>query len=101
MRIVNRANFPWFIFVIAATIFVGWIYFGNFTPQKLPAVMRLPSSLTQTPSEHRSVGGTPVGLIFGTTAFAIFIFAGLLGARKKIVLWRLGTLQRWMRAHIW
>jgi hypothetical protein len=101
MRILNRAHVPWFIFVIAATIFAAWIYLGNFVPQKLPAGLRLPSAFTQTPSEHRSVGGTPVGLIFGATAFAIFIFAGLLGARKKVALWRLGTLQRWMRAHIW
>jgi hypothetical protein len=101
MRIVNRANLPWFVFVIGATIFAAWIYLGNFAPQELPAGLRLPLAFTQTPSEHRSVGGTPVGLIFGATAFAIFIFAGLLGARKKVVLWRLGTLQRWMRAHIW
>lgn len=101
MRIVNRAHLPWFIFVVGATIFAAWIYLGNFAPQKLPAGLRLPSALTQTLSEHRSVGGTPVGLIFGATAFMIFIFAGLLGARKKVVLWRLGTLQRWMRAHIW
>jgi hypothetical protein len=101
MRIVNRAHLPWFVFVVGATIFATWIYLGNFAPQKLPAGLRLPSAFTQTPSEHRSVGGTPVELIFGATAFAIFIFAGLLGARKKVVLWRLGTLQRWMRAHIW
>src|SRR4029077_10720632 len=37
----------------------------------------------------------------GAAAFAIFIFATLLGARKKVLLWRLGSLQRWMRAHIW
>jgi hypothetical protein len=101
MRILNRAHIPWFVFVVAAAIFAAWIYLGNFAPQKLPAGLRLPPAFTQTPSEHRSVGGTPVGLIFGATAFAIFIFAGLLGARKKVVLWRLGTLQRWMRAHIW
>lgn len=101
MRILNRAHIPWFVFVVGATIFAAWIYLGNFAPQKLPAGLRLPSAFTQMPSEHRSVGGTPVGLIFGATAFMIFIFAGLLGARKKVVLWRLGTLQRWMRAHIW
>ena len=101
MRIVNRAHLPWLVFVVGVTIFATWIYLGNFAPQKLPAGLRLPSTFTQTPSEHRSVGGTPVGLIFGATAFVIFIFAGLLGARKKVVLWRLGTLQRWMHAHIW
>lgn len=101
MRIVNRAHLPWFVFVVGATMVAAWIYLGNFAPQKLPSGWRPPLVFTQTPSEHRSVGGTPVGLIFGATAFVIFIFAGLLGARKKVVLWRLGTLQLWMRAHIW
>src|SRR4029077_17267935 len=34
-------------------------------------------------------------------ALAIFVFAALLGVRKKVVLWRIGTVQRWLRAHIW
>jgi hypothetical protein len=101
MRILNRVHIPWFIFVVLATLFATWVYVGNFAPQNLPGALRPPPSLVQKLSDHRSVGGTPVGLIFGTTAFAIFIFAGLLGARKKVVLWRIGTLQRWMRAHIW
>jgi hypothetical protein len=63
--------------------------------------LRLPASLVQKPSEYRNVGGTPLGLIFGTIALAIFVFAALLGVRKKIVLWRVGTVQRWLRAHIW
>jgi hypothetical protein len=29
------------------------------------------------------------------------VFAALLGVRKKIVLWRIGNIQRWLRAHIW
>ena len=101
MRIINRAHLPWFIFVIIATVFASWVYLGNFSPQKLPAALQLPSSLLQKPSEHHRVGGTPVGLIFGTVALAIFVFAALLGARKKVVLWRIGTVQRWLRAHIW
>src|SRR5229473_5014251 len=101
MRIVNRAHLPWFIFVVLATLFATWLYVGNFAPQNLPGALRLPSSLAQKPSDHRSVGGTPLGLIFGTIALSIFVFAALLGVRKKIVLWRVGTLQRWLRAHIW
>src|SRR3989440_1867832 len=101
MRIVNRAHLPWFIFVVAATLFAVWLYAGNFSPQSLPAALRLPNSLVQKPTEFRNVGGTPLGLIFGTIALAIFIFATLLGVRKKIVLWRIGTVQRWLRAHIW
>jgi hypothetical protein len=101
MRIINRAHLPWFIFVVAATLFAAWLYLGNFAPQILPSALRLPNSLLQKPSEYRNVGGTPLGLIFGTVALSIFVFAALLGARKKVVLWRVGTVQRWLRAHIW
>src|SRR5437588_2321115 len=101
MRIVNRVHLPWFLFVLAATFFVVWLYVGNFSPQSLPTALRLPNSLVQKPSEYRNAGGTPLGLIFGTVALSIFIFAALLGVRKKLVLWRVGTVQRWLRAHIW
>jgi hypothetical protein len=101
MRIVNRAHLPWFVFVVAATFFAIWLYVGNFSPESLPAPLRLPNSLAQRPSEYRNVGGTPLGLIFGTVALSIFVFAALLGVRKKVVLWRIGTVQRWLRAHIW
>jgi hypothetical protein len=101
MRIFNRAHVPWAIFVLVATLFASWLYVGNFNPETLPAELRPPSSFIQKPSENRSVGGTPLGLIFGTIALSIFIFAALLGVRKKLVLWRVGTVQRWLRAHIW
>src|SRR5438067_10892948 len=101
MRIVNRAHVPWLMFVLLATVFATWLYVGNFRPQSLPAALQLPSTLLQKPSDHRSVGGTPLGLIFGAIALSIFIFAALLGVRKKLMLWRVGTVQRWLRAHIW
>jgi hypothetical protein len=37
----------------------------------------------------------------GTIAFLIFIFAGLLGVRKKLLRLKIGSVQSWMRAHIW
>jgi hypothetical protein len=46
-------------------------------------------------------GGTAVGLTYGTIAFAFIIFAGLLGARKKVPVWRIGRAQTWMRGHLW
>jgi hypothetical protein len=101
MRIFNRAHVPWAIFFVLATVFASWLYVGNFHPDTLPAGLQLPPSLVQKPSEHRSIGGTPLGLIFGAIALAIFVFAALLGVRKKLVLWRVGTVQRWLRAHIW
>src|SRR5436305_7145287 len=101
MRIVNRVHLPWFIFVVAATFFASWLYLGNFSPDTLPSALRLPHSLLQKPSEHHRVGGTPLGLIFRTIALSISVFAALIGVRKKIVTWRIGTVQRWLRAHIW
>ena len=101
MRIFNRAHFLWFLFVVLATIVACWVYVGNFHPARLPSGLGLPSSFAQEPSGHRSVGGTPVGLVFGAIAFAIFIFGALLSLRKRIVLWPIGTVQSWMRAHIW
>lgn len=101
MRILNRAHILWFLLVVIATIAACWIYVGNFYPARLPPGLHLPPALVQKASEHRSIGGTPVGLIFGTVAFAIFIFGALLSLRKRIVLWPVGTVQSWMRAHIW
>jgi hypothetical protein len=101
MRIFNRAHIPWFVFVVAATLVASWIYAGNFLPNRLPGGLGLPSALVQTSSAHRNVGGTPVGLVLGSIAFAIFIFAALLGVRKKLLRWQIGSVQSWMRAHIW
>ena len=46
-------------------------------------------------------GGTAMGLTYGIIGFGFMIFAGLLGARKKVPIWRLGKAQTWMRAHLW
>jgi hypothetical protein len=101
MRIFNGAHIPWFLLVVLATIAACWIYVGNFYPTRLPPGLHLPPALVQIPSEHRSIGGTPVGLIFGTVSFAIFIFGALLSLRKRVVLWPIGSVQSWLRAHIW
>jgi hypothetical protein len=82
---------------VAACIF----YLGNFHPEKLPAGIRLPDSFIQKASDHRSVGGTPLGLIFGAISLGIFVFAALLGMRKRLRVWRMGHVQTWLRAHIW
>jgi hypothetical protein len=101
MRINNWRHVPWIIFVVLATLAACILYAGNFHPALLPSWIRLPPSLFQTPTEHHTVGGTPLGLWFGAISLAIFIFAILLSLRKKIPLWRVGTVQRWLRAHIW
>jgi hypothetical protein len=101
MRIFNRAHVPWFIFVCVATLAAVVLYVANFYPARLPPVIHVPAAFIQKPSEHRSVGGTPLGLIYGAISLSIFVFAALLGVRKKVVLWRIGNVQRWLRAHIW
>ena len=101
MRINNSKHVPWIVFVFLATIAACILYVGNFHPARLPSWIHLPASLIQNPIEHHTVGGTPLGLWFGSISLAIFIFAALLSLRKKIPLWRVGTVQRWLRAHIW
>jgi hypothetical protein len=101
MRINNWKHFRWFVFVCLATIAAWLLYAGNFHPAWMPTGIRLPPSLIQTPTEHHTVGGTPLGLAFGAISLGIFVFAALLNLRKKIPLWRVGTVQLWLRAHIW
>jgi hypothetical protein len=46
-------------------------------------------------------GGSTIGLAFGIIGFAFMIFAALLGARKRVPVWRIGRAQAWMRGHLW
>lgn len=101
MRINNWKHVPWIVFVIAATIVASVLYVANFHPARLPEWIPVPASLIQKTTEHHTVGGTPLGLWFGSISLGIFVFAILLSLRKKIPLWRVGTVQRWLRAHIW
>src|SRR3981189_3441439 len=56
-------------------------------------------------SAHQSLrgpqGGSPLGLLFGSIGFGFMLFAALLGARKRVPVWRLGRAQAWMRGHLW
>ena len=101
MRINNWKHVRWFVFCCLATIAAWLLYAGNFHPDWMPPGIRLPPALIQTPTEHHTVGGTPLGLWFGAISLGIFVFAALLNLRKKIPLWRVGTVQLWLRAHIW
>jgi hypothetical protein len=55
----------------------------------------------RAPSSGVPMGGTVLGLVFGSLGFAFMIFAALLGARKKVPVWRVGRAQTWMRGHLW
>jgi hypothetical protein len=52
-------------------------------------------------SPYGPSGASGVGLTFGIAGFAFMIFAGLLGARKRFPVWRVGRAQAWMRGHLW
>ena len=58
-------------------------------------------ALWRTPPALASQGGTPLGITLGVLGFAFMVFAGLLGARKKVPVWRIGRAQTWMRGHLW
>jgi hypothetical protein len=46
-------------------------------------------------------GGSWPGLAYGIAGFGMMVYAGALGARKKVRVWRLGRAQTWMRGHLW
>jgi hypothetical protein len=46
-------------------------------------------------------GGSAVGLTFGIVGSILMIFAGVLGARRKVPMWQIGRATFWMRGHIW
>jgi hypothetical protein len=53
----------------------------------------------ETPGGPR--GGSALGLTFGIVGYAMMLYAGLLGARKRVPTWRIGRAQNWMRGHLW
>ncbi|MDQ1471274.1 MAG: hypothetical protein QOJ99_2754 [Bryobacterales bacterium] len=46
-------------------------------------------------------GNTWPGLLYGVLGYSMMLYAGLMGARKKRPLWRVGRAQAWMRGHLW
>jgi hypothetical protein len=82
--IIDRTHRPWIamsagVFVLTAIAY-AWYAVGS------PAGPR---------------GGSAAGLMFGIAGYALMLFAGLLGARKKVPTWRLGRATTWMRGHLW
>ena len=100
--IIDRKQIPWAIFTIVATLAAGALYLLAFHPERLPFKLELPRLLTSGPRySARSVGGTPVGIFFGALATLIFVFAALLGARRKRPTLKVGRLHLWLKAHLW
>jgi hypothetical protein len=46
-------------------------------------------------------GGSVPGLVYGSLGSALMLFAGALGARRRVPTWRIGRATTWMRGHLW
>ena len=80
---IDATHKPWMIATAAAIV--------------LGAAVYIPYALTAVAPG----GGTPVGLIFGSIALGLMLFAALLSLRKRFPVWRIGRTKIWMRAHLW
>jgi hypothetical protein len=99
--ILNRSHLPWALLTAVVTLVLAAIYLEVFRQGSIPNYIPVSPTLGVRPLGHRSVGATPLGVVYGSAAFGIFIFAALLGGRKKVRHWRIGRAETWMRAHIW
>jgi hypothetical protein len=98
---IDRSHTLWILFIVLATGGSTLLYLANFFPHLLPFPVRLPVVLGEVPPSRNTYGGTPLGLIFGSVAFLIFLFASALGIRKKKRTWPIGSVQFWLKAHTW
>jgi hypothetical protein len=100
--IINRQHWGWATFVVVASVAATLLYIGEFHPHRLPFRFAMPASFHRDVRETgRSVAGTPLGLIYGGVAAVIFVFAALLGLRRKRPTLKVGRLQLWLKGHIW
>ena len=82
--LIDRTHRPWFFFSNAVLLAGGAVY-----------------AAYATLSVQGPRGGSELGLVYASIGSAFMVFAGLLGARKKLMLWRVGRTTTWMRAHLW
>lgn len=99
--VINRTHIPWFLATLLATFGAALLYIARFHPASLPFAFELPEILKDAGPQKNTYGGTRLGLLFGTLAFLIFLFAAALGVRKKKRLWRIGRVELWLKAHVW
>lgn len=81
---IDQTHRTWFIGTVAGVLAATAIY--------------VPYSRS---APHGASGGSAAGLVYGGLASACMLFAALLGARKKVPVWRIGRAQNWMRGHLW
>ena len=81
--LIDKTHQRWIVTAIAMTVAAGVLYVPYARRAALPS------------------GGSWAGLAYGIAGFSLMVYAGLLGARKKVPVWRLGRAQTWMRGHLW
>jgi hypothetical protein len=102
--IIDRTHIRWGVGTALASAAVALVYFANNDPdemRKWHLVFHLPGWLGPVPPLRGNVGATPLGLIYGTVALIIFLFAAMLGARRNQKWLPVGRIQTWLKAHIW
>jgi hypothetical protein len=102
--IVDRTHLRWGLGTAVASVGVTLLYLANNDPEELRKwhlAIALPSWFGPVPPLRGNVGATPLGLIYGTVALLIFLFAALLGWRRNHPTWPGGRIQTWLKAHIW
>jgi hypothetical protein len=82
--LIDRKHIPWAAFTITASLAATGAYLWD-APRHLSGPR----------------GGTPVGLTLGVIAALIMVFCALLGIKRRVPHWRLGSAQTWMRGHLW
>jgi hypothetical protein len=100
---LDRSHTPWAIIVGLITLTCAALYAGAHSATgRIPLLqLAMPTWLLDSASPRNTIGAKPMGLTFGILAFLIFLFASALGIRKKRRLWRIGSVQTWLKAHIW
>jgi hypothetical protein len=94
--LIDRSHRTWAVTILLATLVSALLYIYQFHPAWLPF---LPQPRTAQP--RTTPGRTILGLVYGSVALVIFIFACLLGLRRRLPVLPIGRMQTWLRAHIW
>ena len=98
---IDRSHIPWALMALLATAVMALFYLATFHPRWLPIPFEMPQWMREAPRDRHTIGGTALGLIYGSLALLAFLFASALGIRKKKRLWRIGRVELWLKAHIW
>ncbi|HUB67510.1 MAG TPA: hypothetical protein VL981_08505 [Candidatus Methylacidiphilales bacterium] len=94
--IIDRSHRNWAVLVLLATIVTSLIYIHQFRPDWL-SFLPQPAA----PQPQITPGRTTLGLVYGSVALAIFLFCCMLGWRRRRPALSAGSMQAWLRAHIW